>query len=177
MTYLQAQYGQPHALESRLWQAEWSNKYSVHCFCVGSAVISSWVCWWSVCCLQVLQHYKDKVAHIVADKSADEVASQIQQAVQQWPLDRAADGRSLSTHATAQAVYMTAQPIANSIRSCKVCSMCLLLRPYIFTQAACDWTHPYWQQHVMPMLWATSPFTWSPLSLLSVIAISDFAVV
>lgn len=33
--------------------------------------------------LQVLQHYKDKVAHIVADKSADEVASQIQQAVQQ----------------------------------------------------------------------------------------------
>ncbi|KAL3141428.1 hypothetical protein ABBQ32_004996 [Trebouxia sp. C0010 RCD-2024] len=31
----------------------------------------------------VLQHYKDKVAHIVADKSADEVASQIQQAVQQ----------------------------------------------------------------------------------------------
>lgn len=31
----------------------------------------------------VLQHYKDKVARIVADKSADDVAKQIQEAVQQ----------------------------------------------------------------------------------------------
>jgi len=34
-------------------------------------------------CLQVLQHYKDRVARISADKSADDVAKQIQQAVQQ----------------------------------------------------------------------------------------------
>ena len=37
----------------------------------------------TICCLQVLQHYKDKVAHIVADKSADDVAKQIREAVQQ----------------------------------------------------------------------------------------------
>lgn len=35
------------------------------------------------CCLQVLQHYKDRVARIVADKSADDVAKQIREAVQQ----------------------------------------------------------------------------------------------
>ena len=33
--------------------------------------------------VQVLQHYKDKVAHIVADKPADNVATQIQEAVGQ----------------------------------------------------------------------------------------------
>ncbi len=33
--------------------------------------------------MQVLQHYKGKVAQIVADKSADDVAKQIQEAVQQ----------------------------------------------------------------------------------------------
>ena len=35
------------------------------------------------CSLQVLQHYKDRVARIVADKSADDVAKQIREAVQQ----------------------------------------------------------------------------------------------
>lgn len=35
------------------------------------------------CRLQVLQHYKDRVARIVADKSADDVAKQIREAVQQ----------------------------------------------------------------------------------------------
>ena len=32
--------------------------------------------------LQVLDHYKDKVAHIVADKSAEDVAGQIASAMQ-----------------------------------------------------------------------------------------------
>lgn len=32
--------------------------------------------------LQVLDHYKDKVAHIAADKAADDVASQIASAMQ-----------------------------------------------------------------------------------------------
>lgn len=32
--------------------------------------------------LQVLEHYKDKVAHLVADKSADDVAKQIAEAMQ-----------------------------------------------------------------------------------------------
>ena len=36
-----------------------------------------------VYCMQVLQHYKEKVACIVADKSADDVAKQIREAVQQ----------------------------------------------------------------------------------------------
>ena len=33
--------------------------------------------------MQVLQHYQDKVAYISADKSADDVAKQIREAVQQ----------------------------------------------------------------------------------------------
>ena len=33
--------------------------------------------------MQVLQHYQDKVAYIMADKSADDVAKQIREAVQQ----------------------------------------------------------------------------------------------